>query len=125
MLSQEQEIATTEKQIKALDLRRQGKSYTDIAKELGYSSGSGAHNAVKKALRKTLKEPADELRKLENARLDAMLLALWPGIEKGDPKAIAAAVKISDRRAKLNGLDAPSGVDVTSGGSQIAIVLDR
>lgn len=125
MLSQEQEIAATEKQIKALELRRQGKSYAEIARELGYSSGSGAHNAVKKALRKTLKEPADELRKLENARLDAMLVGLWPGIEKGDPKAVTAAVKISDRRAKLNGLDAPAEVDVTSKGSQIAVVLDR
>jgi len=125
VLSQEQEIATTEKQIKALELRRRGKSYAEIARELGYSSGSGAHAAVKKALRKTLKEPADELRKMENARLDAMLNALWPEIEKGNPKAIAAGVKISDRRAKLNGLDAPAEVDVTSGGSQIAIVLDR
>ena len=125
MISQDQQIEATEKAVKALELRRQGKSYVQIAKELGYSSGSGAHGAVKKALRKALKEPADELRALENARLDAMLIALWPEIEKGDPKSIMAGVRISERRAKLNGLDEPAELDVTSGGDRIAIILDR
>ena len=125
MVSQEQQITATEKQRRALELRRQGTAYSDIAAELGYKGASGAHAAVRTALKKTLQEPADELRRLENTRLDAMLAALWPGIEKGDPKAIAAGVKISERRAKLNGLDEPAEVDVTSGGGQIAIFLDR
>lgn len=125
MVSQEQQIAAAARQLEALRLRRQGKAYSEIAQELGYKSGSGAHAAVKGALKKTLQEAADDLRKIENARLDAMLLALWPAIEKGDARAIAAAVKISERRAKLNGLDEPAAVDVTSGGGQIAIFLDR
>lgn len=125
MTSQDQQITAVEKQRKALELRKQGRQYGDIAAELGYKSASGAHAAVRVALKKTLHEPAEELRQIENARLDAMLAALWIGIEKGDPKAIAAGVKISERRAKLNGLDEPAEVDVTSGGGQIAIVLDR
>lgn len=125
MVSQEQQIAAVDKQLKALQLRKEGKPYSEIAKELGYKSGSGAHAAVKGALKKTLQEGADDLRKLENARLDAMLEALWPSIQNGDAKAIAAGVKISERRAKLNGLDEPAELDVTSGGGQIAIFLDR
>lgn len=125
MVSQEQQIAAVEKQRQALEMRRQGKPYSEIAAEVGYSSASGAHAAVRTALKKTLQEPADELRRLENTRLDAMLLALWPAIQKGDAKAIAAGVKISERRAKLNGLDEPAELDVTSGGDRIAIILDR
>lgn len=125
MVSQEQQIVAVEKQRQALELRKQGMAYSDIAAELGYKSASGAHAAVRTALKKTLHEPADELRRLENARLDALLAALWPAITKGDPKAVAAGVKISERRAKLNGLDEPTGLDVTSGGDRIAIILDR
>lgn len=125
MVSQEQQIAATERQRRALQLRKQGMEYSEIAAALGYASGSGAHAAVRGALKKTLQEPADELRAIENARLDAMLAALWPAIERGDPKAIAAGVKLSERRAKLNGLDRPDALDVTSGGGQIAIFLDR
>ena len=61
MVSQEQQIAATERQLKALQLRRQGVSYAEIAKQIGYKSGSGAHAAVHKALKKTLQEPADDL----------------------------------------------------------------
>jgi transcriptional regulator len=125
MISQEQQIAATEKQLQALKLRKQGVSYADIAKQVGYKSGSGAHAAVSKALKKTLQEPADDLRKIENERLDAMLSALWTKIEAGNPQAVIAGIKISERRAKLNGLDEPSEVDVTSAGGAIAIVLDR
>lgn len=125
MVSQEQQIAAAERQRRALEMRRQGKPYSEIATEVGYASASGAHAAVRTALKKTLQEPADELRRLENTRLDAMLLALWPAIVKGDAKAIAAGVKISERRAKLNGLDEPAELDVTSGGDRIAIILDR
>ena len=125
MVSQEQQIVAAARQLRALELRKQGKQYSEIAAELGYASGSGAHAAVRGALKKTLQEPADELRAIENARLDAMLAALWPAIERGDAKAIAAGVKLSERRAKLNGLDKPDALDVTSGGGQIAIFLDR
>lgn len=125
MVSQEQQITATDRQLKALQLRKQGVSYAEIAKQVGYKSGSGAHAAVRKALKKTLQEPADDLRKIENERLDSMLAALWDKVEKGDPQAIMAGIKISERRAKLNGLDSPAEVDVTSGGAAIAIVLDR
>jgi len=125
MVSQDQQITAVERQRKALELRKQGKAYGDIAAECGYKSASGAHAAVRTALRKTLHEPADELRQIENARLDAMLEALWPSIRQGDAKAIAAGVKISERRARLNGLDEPTGLDVTSGGDSIAIIMDR
>lgn len=121
----DRQIESTEKQMRALEERKAGLSYQEIAVKVGYRSASGAHAAVRKALKMTLQEPADELRKLEVARLDQMLSALWEKVKEGDTRAIEAALKVEERRARLLGLDEPSEVDVTSGGGHIAIVLDR
>ena len=83
-------IASHERKLQALELRKAGASYQAIAEQLGYSGASGAFAAVKAALRDTLREPAAELRELEVARLDAALLALWRRVQDGDEKAMTA-----------------------------------
>lgn len=140
MRSQEQQISATERQRRALDMRKAGKSYQAIAATLGYASTGGAHKAVHSALTKTLSEPAEQVRDLELARLDALLEALWPGAtgaktapweEDGRPapevdiERVDRVLKIMERRAKLLGLDAPTKADVTSKGETLAIILDR
>lgn len=103
-----------ERQRRALELRKAGHTFQEIADQLGWKGPQGAHNAVMSALKKTLQEPADELRTLELERLDTMLNALWPAILRGDrgsPRAAEVALKIMDRRAALLGLDAPKQVE--------------
>jgi hypothetical protein len=36
-----------------------------------------------------------------------MVASLWPQIEDGSPPAVAAAIRVSERRARPLGLDAP------------------
>ena len=36
-----------------------------------------------------------------------MVAGLWPEIEQGSPPAVTAAIRVSERRARLLGLDAP------------------
>lgn len=60
-----------------------------------------------------LLRPAEEVRTLEVARLDAMLLALWPQVKQGNQGAIEKALKVEERRAKLLGLDAPAKIAPT------------
>jgi hypothetical protein len=55
----------------------------------------------------TIQEPADELRRLEAERLDALLEAVWPEAMTGRRSAVESALRIMDRRSKLVGLDAP------------------
>lgn len=98
------------RQGEALRLRLMGKSYQAIADEMGYANASGAANAVKRALDRTVREPADELRQMAVQRLDAMLEPLWRRIANGDPRAVEVAIKLEERRAKLLGLDAPEQV---------------
>ena len=58
-----------------------------------------------------------------------MMDALWDRVEAGDAKAIAVALSIEERRAKLLGLDAVqrSAVDVTSDGKPVSfnVVIPR
>lgn len=105
-------IGAVEKQRRALDLRKGGATYVQIAQELGYKDHTAAVAAVKVALQKTLQEPADELRELECARLDTLLISIWPTARRGDLGAVDRVLKIMARRAELLGLDAPKKINV-------------
>lgn len=120
-MAQQDAVKASDKQLTALRLRKAGVSYLDIAQQLGYRGASGAHAAVKSALKRTLQEPADELRNLELERLDAMLMGIWQQCQNGNQGAIDRALRIMERRAKLLGLDAPTRQDFTSGGQPILV----
>lgn len=98
-------IAVTEKQAKALEMRKGGATFREIAEELGYASPSGSFEAVKSALDKTLHEPAEDLRKLELERIDTMWATVWENVLGGDLDSMSMALKIGERRARLLGLD--------------------
>jgi hypothetical protein len=106
-------IEAAEKHVEALQLRKAGATYQQIADTLGYSSISGAEKAVKTALAGMIHEPAAELIILERSRLDALLMAVWGQAVKGNQGAIDRALRIMERRARLLGLDAPVRTDVT------------
>lgn len=55
----------------------------------------------------------DAARKEELERLDTLIEAVWTMAQTGDKDAIASYLKISERRAKLLGLDKPILVDAT------------
>ena len=55
----------------------------------------------------TIKQAKGErLRELELQRLERATLALWPRIQKGEPAAVMAWVRLSERKSRLMGLDA-------------------
>lgn len=111
-MGSERNLNAVDKQARALELLKEGKTYDQIAGQLGYASRSGAHKAVSTALQKTIQEPADELRTLHRIRLQAMWDAIWWAVAKGDPQAIDRALKIMERESKLLGLDMPVRIDV-------------
>ena len=96
-----------EKAAKALELRKAGFTYDQIATQVGYASRSGAYKAVNSALQEITREPAEVLRSLELERLDALTLAVWRKARQGNVQAIDRVVKLMERRSKLTGLDAP------------------
>lgn len=112
MSATSQQIKAVDKHAQALKMRQAGASYEDIARVLGYKSASGAYSAIKAGLKKTLQEPAEELRFLELSRLDEALKAIWPEVRKGSLFAIDRFLKISERRSRLLGLDAKTEISL-------------
>jgi hypothetical protein len=135
-------VDSAERDREAARMRTQGHPYREIADTLGYADEAGAHRAVAKILKETVQEAADELRKVEVERLDALLQVAWDvmmrehvavsggkvvtvaddeGNEvplRDDGPTLAAldrVIKIADRRAALLGLDAPQKIQ--SGGT--------
>lgn len=100
-------IEAAEKRARALELRKAGATYDQIARQVGFSERGAAYRAVQTALLEITQEPAQEVRQLELERLDAMLLGLWPAARKGKEGAVDRVLRIMERRAKLLGLDAP------------------
>lgn len=107
-----------ERQAKALELRRAGRSYAEIAAALGLSKG-GCHKLVHQGLaesRAAIAGSADELRAEEASRLDALLTATWPDARRGNLQAVDRVLKVMERRARLLGLDAPVRTALQGGG---------
>lgn len=100
-----------DKEIKVLELRRAGLTFERIAEESGYADASGAYLAYKRAIKRTMQQPADELRQQELDRLDRLQLAAWPNAMKGDVRSILAIAKLMERRARLTGLDVPIKIE--------------
>lgn len=103
------DIDQAERLAKALDMRRAGATFQQIADECGWPSRANAYRAIRKAIDDIVREPANEIVTLELERLDAMHAALWNRAMAGPAKVQVAAVRqlinIMQRRAKLLGLD--------------------
>lgn len=98
-------LTAREKQLKALELRKRGYSYDQIALSVGYTHRSAAYKAISSLLGRLDREHGPEVLELELARLDDMQRSLATKVLIGDDKAIRTSLRIMDRRAKLLGLD--------------------
>ena len=111
-----QRVTAAEKRAMAMKLRESGLTFDRIGEAIGCST-SRAHQYVAEQLEKLAKqsdEATESLRQMELERLDRMLTACWWMAEAGDLKAIDRVLKLSERRAKLMGLDAPTKVAPTN-----------
>lgn len=131
---------------RAAGLRARGMSYAAIGRALGYQNESGARKAVARALTAVVEPAVEELRALAGEELDQLQREAWKIIatphlrvsnsgrvavhpQTNEPlldtapavAAINALVRISDRRSKLFGLDAPvrAQVDIALTGQQL------
>jgi hypothetical protein len=94
---------------RALELRLSGKNYVTIAAELGMSV-QHAHRLLTKWIGRytaRCEELVTQVRAIELERLDRLLEGIWQKATTGDTGAVETALKISQRRSKLAGLDQP------------------
>jgi hypothetical protein len=103
-------------QLQALELRRLGFGYREIAAHLEIGR-TRAHQLVAAAMedaKAQVAESVDVIKAEEISRLDGMLRGLWPNARKGGLGAVDRVLKIMERRAKLLGLDAPVRIAATN-----------
>lgn len=103
-------------QEKCLRLRLQGKSIRQIA-SIVHMPKSTVERRLRCAIAERIDPLADQLRAVEVARLDQLLETVWATVKADTEAAVKLAavdrlVKISERRSKLLGLDAPVSADV-------------
>jgi hypothetical protein len=105
-------LARAERNRRILELSIEGHRPRAIAETLAREGHLIAPSHVSNVLRKLLaetgemtKERAEELREMDLARLDAMLVKLAPMIEEGRLTAMDRAIKIIQQRARLAGID--------------------
>ena len=108
-----------QKKAKALELRRAGYGFREIAAELDVSVGR-AHQYVTEAFEDARTQVAahtDELRAQELSRLDGLMQRLYPLATASTPDLLAVdrVIKCMERRARLLGLDAPMRVGLGAG----------
>lgn len=104
------ELATLRAQ--AFDLAVQGMSHREIGEKLNRNRGIIA-TWIQTEIDELIVHKVEQYRKVQLARLESYLVALKPRIDRGDEKAINAAIRIAERISKLFGLDAPVKVDAT------------
>lgn len=117
-------ILARENQRRALEMRKAGATFDAIAQTLGYSSASGAYNAVKTAMDAIIQEPVDDLRRYQYERLNHMLVTLWPKVNNGDERAISEARGIMRDMNELMGANAPLKTEVNVQGAIIVADVD-
>jgi hypothetical protein len=113
LVSEDQaEIDARLREAQVFELRIQGFTFEQIAREVGFSGPSGAWQAYQRVKEQMIFEPIEELRHLELMRLDAVQHALWDRAINGDLPSANCILKIMDLRAKLVGLYKPEKVEV-------------
>lgn len=103
-------------EIRAFELFSAGATYEQIAQQVPYASRGAAHRAVQRALSRVEVNNVSDMRKVENRRLDTLLMAVWADARRGKIPAVVAALRIMDRRARLNGLDRPTVLQIEGSG---------
>jgi hypothetical protein len=90
-------------------------SYRDIATQCGTNVHTAYDDVQAEllAIREMTEKAAEELRQLELERLDLWTAKAMVRFNAGDVKAGFLLVKLSERRAKLTGLDAAQKHEVT------------
>ncbi|ORL93430.1 hypothetical protein A5N78_04660 [Prescottella equi] len=114
-------ISDRQRAVNAMQLRRDGKTWDEVADACGYADRSTAHRAVKRVLERVEGETVDDYREVVNARYEALYTKAWEAITSAEGKGqlvgrsqlVAAARGVLDSQAKLLGLGAPQKSELT------------
>lgn len=90
-----------------------GEPFDTVAERFGITADT-VQDVISRTLAAapTRADQAAQVRTIEMARLDRAQAAIWPAVIQGDLPAVETWLKLSTRRSKLLGLDAPTQIHV-------------
>jgi len=97
-------LQSMDRRKQALELRKAGATYDEIAKAVGYSGPGAAYKAVATAITKIQVEPVLELLMIDIARLDDMQKRCTAEMRKGDLSQVDRIVRLMEKRWVLMGV---------------------
>jgi hypothetical protein len=95
----------------AMRLRNFGAAMSTIADKLGLSE-TDAEFILTRALQEVMQDDAEQVRARQQATLNDIRRASYPGMEQGDTGSAGILLKVLDHEANLHGLKAPTRVRV-------------
>lgn len=112
----------------ALKLRAAGLTYDQIAAQAGYDSRGSAYHAVQRELKRNISTNVEEMRREELAMLNELQKECYTRMksEKYDKQMLFAVdrlLQISERRARLLGLDMKADEELTNAPYEKKIIL--
>lgn len=115
------QIERAKRDSQILNLRVRGVSLQAIADQVGLATPSAVSKAIDRALAQVPAEGVDRLRMVQNEQLGLMMVnatTIFNNAKAGKQyelalKAMDRQLRIVERAAKLNGLDAPTQHEVT------------
>lgn len=97
----EKKSEVADKRQRALQLRKAGATYDQVAQQVGYANRGTAYRAVQTALEELPGETISETMLLDEQRLEQLVMALWPKAMKGEGWAAERIIKVIELRLKL------------------------
>lgn len=107
------DIERWERDYECVQMRRNEQDWQAIVEKLGYASPGHAHDRFMAFMKQYPRDDVEAMRDLELDRLEKTCRALQSRVEQGDPRACEVWNKLSERRAKLMGLDKPERKELT------------
>lgn len=102
------QLSAKDKALQALNYRKQGYTFAEIAEKIGYKTESGARNAVNRLLERTEFEAVHSYRSLKLMQLDGLYKAvreqLYDDKNRVSLWAVDRLQSIIDQQARLLGL---------------------
>jgi hypothetical protein len=116
---------------KALQLRAQRLTYSEIGRRMGISGESARMTVIREyeRLRASNAETAEEVRAQELESLDELEARLIEQALAGDVEdphtlqCVDRVLKIKERRARLLGLDAKGGIEIAAASADMAVKI--
>lgn len=115
------DISNRQRAVAAMQDRRDGMLWDEIAEKHGYSDRGNAQRAVRRVLERVEGETAEDYREVIAARYEALWAKSWEAINTAEAKGqlvgksqlVASARGVLDSLAKLQGLQASTKSEVT------------